>query len=973
MAAKRIIWLGAVTLLMAVGALGQPTDKPAPRTIHDITALLDQYKPDPEKVAVLKAAVSREPPVEGDREALFRFYRARANVAQELGMVRQQVADLKRALELISGNDPRYLSTKQDWFHAEMDAGNFSNALRLKEEMVREGRGRTGRNFSDYLNLAGMYVRMGDLTEARTALRNAESLLFKLQRGRSWSERGDERIAHMDKVRGDVFQAEGKFEQAEQVYRKRLAGREEFLRTAEHQIAQRPGEPPRERFERARDGVERDLAANLRLQGRLSEAELVIRGVLTRSLSRLGRYAPGTARTIVSLARILDEQGRYQEAAVLAQAALDIYERISAAPESFRVVGARWTLGSALVAQSRSSEALAVYEAGRAALAADRLSLEKFGEGNVNWALSLIRTGRATDAVSMLEPLIRRTRERLGEAHYQVAEQRGFLAMALAEAGQRQRAFTEYQEAVKVLLARIQAASDEGGGVTARDRRRALILEGYIKLLHDLRDELRRPGFEPASEAFRMVDAMRAGSTQRALAASAARAAAGTPALAELVRKEQDARQQTVTLYEILLRMLAAPPDQQLPQVAAQMRARIQELEKERRVLFSDLEKHFPAYVNLINPSPATVEEARAALREGEALLSVLATEERTYVWVVAKQGAVGFHASNLGARALNRAVGNLRRALDPGDVPLERFPEFDLVAAHRLYAELLKPVEGAWKGAHTLMVVASGALAQLPFALLPTEPVAAAKDGARFAGYREVPWLIKQVAVTQLPAVNTLVTLRALPAANPARSAFIGFGDPQFGGDAPATAPQVALRMRNAALPRPELGKPADWVAYSQLSPLPDTRDEMLSIASVLKADAGRDVFLGTQASKDNVKKADLRSRRIVAFATHGLIPGDFPNLEEPALALSAPDGNAETGLLTLGDILALRMDADWVVLSACNTAAGDGAGAEAISGLGRGFFYAGSRALLVTHWPVETRSARQLVTTLFERYAGN
>lgn len=76
---------------------------------------------------------------------------------------------------------------------------------------------------------------------------------------------------------------------------------------------------------------------------------------------------------------------------------------------------------------------------------------------------------------------------------------------------------------------------------------------------------------------------------------------------------------------------------------------------------------------------------------------------------------------------------------------------------------------------------------------------------------------------------------------------------------------------------------------------------------------------------------------------------------------------------MLTLEDILGLKLDADWVVLSACNTAAGDGAGAEAISGLGRGFFYAGSRALLVTHWPVETRSARLLVTTLFEHYAAD
>jgi CHAT domain-containing protein len=199
----------------------------------------------------------------------------------------------------------------------------------------------------------------------------------------------------------------------------------------------------------------------------------------------------------------------------------------------------------------------------------------------------------------------------------------------------------------------------------------------------------------------------------------------------------------------------------------------------------------------------------------------------------------------------------------------------------------------------------------------------------------------------------------------------FAGFGDPQFGGSRGGEpAAQVAMRMRSAALPR-ETRSGAEWASYGQLSPLPDTRDEILAIAQALGADPQKDVYLGAQASKDNVRKADLRSRRIVAFATHGLVPGDLPNLEQPALALSAPSGKAEEGLLTLENILSLKLDADWVVLSACNTAAGDGAGADAISGLGRGFFYAGSRALLVTHWPVETRSARLLVTGTFERYA--
>jgi CHAT domain-containing protein len=101
-------------------------------------------------------------------------------------------------------------------------------------------------------------------------------------------------------------------------------------------------------------------------------------------------------------------------------------------------------------------------------------------------------------------------------------------------------------------------------------------------------------------------------------------------------------------------------------------------------------------------------------------------------------------------------------------------------------------------------------------------------------------------------------------------------------------------------------------------------------------------------------------------------LVAGDLPGLDQPALALSPVQGqDIYTGLLRLDDVLKLSLDADLVVLSACNTAAADGSGSEAVSGLGRGFFYAGSRSVLATHWPVETVSARQLVSHLFKSYA--
>ena len=151
--------------------------------------------------------------------------------------------------------------------------------------------------------------------------------------------------------------------------------------------------------------------------------------------------------------------------------------------------------------------------------------------------------------------------------------------------------------------------------------------------------------------------------------------------------------------------------------------------------------------------------------------------------------------------------------------------------------------------------------------------------------------------------------------------------------------------------------------------------REEVREVALALHADPTKDVFLGVAANERQVRTMKLDDRRVIMFATHGLVPGDLDGLAQPALALSAPsvadvDGD---GLLTMDKILGLKLDADWVVLSACNTAAGDGAGAEAVSGLGRAFFYAGARALLVMNWPVETTSARVLTTTVFQRQSAD
>ena len=106
------------------------------------------------------------------------------------------------------------------------------------------------------------------------------------------------------------------------------------------------------------------------------------------------------------------------------------------------------------------------------------------------------------------------------------------------------------------------------------------------------------------------------------------------------------------------------------------------------------------------------------------------------------------------------------------------------------------------------------------------------------------------------------------------------------------------------------------------------------------------------------------LADYRVVYFATHGLVAGEVKGLGEPSLALTLPKQPSETddGLLTASEVAQLKLNADWVVLSACNTIAGDKPGAEALSGLARAFFYAGARALLVSHWAVESNAATRL-----------
>jgi CHAT domain-containing protein len=239
--------------------------------------------------------------------------------------------------------------------------------------------------------------------------------------------------------------------------------------------------------------------------------------------------------------------------------------------------------------------------------------------------------------------------------------------------------------------------------------------------------------------------------------------------------------------------------------------------------------------------------------------------------------------------------------------------------------------------------------------------------DPVELAEYKNLSWLARDYALTVLPSATSLKALRQIARARGKDpEPFIGFGDPVLQGH---------VIGRGARMPVVRSRGVADELRA--LAPLPGTRDELLAIARVLGADPTRALYLGPRATKPEVTELNAAGRlgntRVLSFATHSLLAGEIRGNRQPALVLTPPPAVTEQddGLLSLDDIVALRLDnTDWVVLSACNTGAGDGSG-EALSGLARAFFFAGAPTLLVSHWSVSDRGTQALMTRVFEQYA--
>ena len=963
-----------------------------PRSIADIAAILDSEKPDPKKIEASKAAADAKPPNGASRAALALFLYDRGNARAQLGRLNDSLADANQAIEAGKGSlEAVQLGLLQQFAGLQFSAaGNPKQALAVFLSQIRDTnvKGAKGWLFNGNRQISGILIQMGDIAQAEEFLRRSTALIVEARTSgfpgwrTSYAARGQSWEADIEFHRAMILEARGQFREAETAYRmaeqRRLASVKIFASDPKNRL-------PITQILQSADLMVRNQARMKARQGRLGEAEADARRALLSRLKDQGKYHPLTSGYIIGLADILVEQGRFTEAEKLVRVAVEINREVGVADDSQSTAQILSNLGGILNLQQKRNEAAAVYAELDKTIAKWEPQRRQTFELNGSRIYSLYASGQIEAGIAAAQALLKREIARVGDKHAVTASARGTLAVGYLRAGRDADAVREFKTAIPVLMAaeRENADDDDTTVVAARSQRLRNIVEAYIGLLART---WKATGGDVAIETFRLADTIRGHSVQQALAAASARATVKDPALAELVRREQDLSKQVNAQLGTLNNVLALPSSERDEQGVRAINAAIEQARSDRGKARTEISRRFPSYADLIDPKPPTVDNIKETLRQNEALLSFYFGREGSFVWAVPKSGPVAFAAIAATAGEIESKVRELRQALEPQATVVSDIPPYDLALAHELYRLLLQPVEAGWKPAKNLVVVTNGALGLLPLTLLPTTPSSVQQgDEPLFTGYRNVAWLARTHAVTMVPSAAALRTLRQQPPGSDKREQLIGFGDPWFstaqaseaerGDAAPVQVAELGARglpFRRRAAPQ-TLG--VDSAELAQLPRLPDTADELKSIALALQADPSKVLHLGRNANEKNVKTAELSRYRIIAFATHGLVPGELNGLRQPALALTAPDvADVDgDGLLTMEEILSLKLDADWVILSACNTGTGAGAGAEAASGLGRAFFYAGTRSLLLTNWSVHSASASELVSDIFRRQAAD
>lgn len=714
----------------------------------------------------------------------------------------------------------------------------------------------------------------------------------------------------------------------------------------------------------ATNDVLMDLAMSVSNQGRHDEADALIRRAAP--IVEKSPKASDRARMSGYQAYIAANKGNYDDALTLARGATALWRDIAAQDANGGgAVGAFQAAGSsgaeAELAMALNLEAAMLLRTGDvtsayASVAEAMLIIKRVNGEPPWWEADLLVTignvssaqGRLSAAEAYLKRAIELRQQLFGEGAATL-QARVALGRAYEAEHMRVSAIITFREAI--------ATAKQLGKGSAPLRAEDLIpfADAVVEEAQTYDDPAKKLGlFAEAFDAFQLVSAP---IFDRTMALTSARLSAETPELAELlqrlgttIQKEGEARLHLATEQALPVQERSAEVEEQYSAEIATQGQAIAEL---RKTLAND----FPNYASMIETKALTTDDLRSRLGADEGMLVYLIGRTQSFVQLVTNKKIV-IAPIPAGQATLTELVAQLRRGLE---IQGSSVNDFDLDGAHRLYRDLFSGLAGDLSGLKRLIIVPSGPLANLPFALLVTQPPETGRyDSAR--------WLINDFDISYSPTIKTFVDLRSTRVTGRHPRKMLALGDP-------ALAPVRGSPSQKAAFAGIDGRCLSDDIIppdlLRSLSSLPDTGREIANVSQAIGT-AGTDILLGRKATEAALRARNLADYRILYFATHGLLPSEIRCQAQPGVVLTPPSEPATSrdfdGLFDATEIAELAIPADLVVLSACNTAAsGKANGGDSLSGLAASFFRAGSRSLLVSHWQVPSAATSALMSAMF------
>ena len=544
---------------------------------------------------------------------------------------------------------------------------------------------------------------------------------------------------------------------------------------------------------------------------------------------------------------------------------------------------------------------------------------------------------------------------RMPEIAWQAHAGMGAALTARAELAAARGHYSEAVEAIERTRGKLDTSEDKAG-----------FFQGKVEVYKNLIDLLVRSAEgEPSKgyerEAFHYAERARARAFLDTMAEGRVSAERDVdPAL--LARQRQIQARISELQSQLLQQHAEASPD---PAKTKALEEKLIAADEEYQDWRRAVRRRHPRYADLRYPDPLRLEGAQRLLDAKTVLLEYSFGEDASYLFALSRDGYLVARLPP--AAAIYTRVKRLREAIArPGRATFSNY----LVEARWLFKELILPAGSLLAGRRNLVIAPDGLAHYLPFEVL-LRPGGSETTPEQ---WRHLPYLVRDYAISYIPSASVLAGIDRYRDDSPRpRKAFIGFADPVYGEQREAEPDGAGVALRSA------LG----GGARLRLDRLKQSGAEVQRIAGLFPPDEV-EVFLGRQASETNVKVQDRIARfRIVHFAVHGLLNEQRPQFSALVLSLPRADGDArgrqggpevkEDGLLQVYEIFNLRMNADMVILSACETGLGKEVKGEGLVGMTRAFLYAGSQSVVASLWKTSDHATEELMVRFYRHLRGD